>query len=49
MDRRFIARIHRIPRAYAFVTLLTVLLALFVNFVDAMLIGAGGCGVGRIP
>ena len=39
MDRRFIARIHRIPRAYAFVALLTILLALFVNFVDAMLIG----------
>ena len=39
MDRRFIARMHRIPRAYVFVTLLTVLLALFVNFVDAMLIG----------
>ena len=39
MDRRFIARMHRIPRAYVFVTVLTVLLALFVNFVDAMLIG----------
>ena len=39
MDRRFIARMHRIPSAYVFVTLLTVLLALFVNFVDAMLIG----------
>ena len=39
MDRRFIARMHRIPRAYVFVTLLTVLLALFVKFVDAMLIG----------
>ena len=39
MDRRFMVRMHRIPRAYVFVTLLTVLLALFVNFVDAMLIG----------
>ena len=39
MDRRFIAHMHRIPHAYMFVTLLTVLLALFVNFVDAMLIG----------
>ena len=39
MDRRFIAHMHRIPRAYVFMTLLTVLLALFVNFVDAMLIG----------
>ena len=39
MDRRFLARIHRIPRSYVFVAGLTVLLAVFVDLVDAMLVG----------
>ena len=39
MDRRFIARIHAIPRIYVVVTLLTIAVALFVGYMDAMLLG----------
>ena len=39
MDRGFLARIHTIPRTYILVAVLTIVLALFVDFVQAMLIG----------
>ena len=39
IDRRLITRIHRIPKSYVVILLITVLLALFVSFADAMLIG----------
>ena len=39
VDRRFIARIHRIPRGYAAVMLLTALLVLFVDLTTAIVIG----------
>ena len=39
IDRRLMARIHRIPKSYVVVVVITILLALFVNFADAMLVG----------
>ena len=39
VDRRFIVRMHRIPRDYVLVAVTTVLLALIFNFVHALLIG----------